>query len=182
MSWLLLIAGIVIWSGAHLFRRVRPEQRAALGEKGKGIVAAALAVSLVLMVIGYRGTPVIWLWYPAGFLNHINNTLMLLAAFLFFVGSTNGKIATFIRHPQLTAVKTWAIAHLLVNGDLASLLLFGGLLGWAVAEVVIINRAEPVWEKPEVKKNGDLKAAVVAAVFYGIAVAVHVWLGYNVLG
>ena len=52
-----------------------------------------------------------------------------------------------MRHPQLTAVKIWAVAHLLVNGDLASLVLFGGLLAWAVVEVIVINRSE-VWVRP----------------------------------
>ena len=52
------------------------------------------------------------------------------------------RVVGVIRHPQLTAVKLWAVAHLLVNGDSASLLLFGGLLVWAVLEVVIINKQD----------------------------------------
>ena len=55
MSWFLLILGIAIWWGAHLFKRIAPDARASLGDPGKGLVAVAIAVAIVLMVIGYRG-------------------------------------------------------------------------------------------------------------------------------
>ena len=70
----------------------------------------------------------------------VRTTCWFISAFTLLLGSQVGaRVAGVIRHPQLTAVKLWALAHLLVNGDSASLLLFGGLLVWAVLEVVIIN-------------------------------------------
>ena len=65
----------------------------------------------------------------------------------------------------------------------ASILLFGSMLGWAVAEVVLINKAQPVWTPPAtIDRNGDIKAAVIGAVAFAAIAAVHVWLGYYPFG
>jgi uncharacterized membrane protein len=143
----LLILGILLWVGAHLFKRLAPEPRARMGDKGKGLVALVLVVSLVLMVIGYRGAAFVNIWYPPSFMVHINNLLMLIAFFVFGLSATTGSLRGRLRHPQLLAVKIWAVAHLLVNGDLASIVLFGSMLLWAGAEVAVINRAE-AWDRP----------------------------------
>jgi uncharacterized membrane protein len=89
-----------------------------------------------------------------------------------------------MRHPQLIAVKTWAIAHLLVNGDVPSLILFGGLLAWAVVEVILINR-QTAWTKPakvEVNIGKEIGAVVGAVAVYGLIAWVHYWFGYPVFG
>lgn len=177
----LLILGLILWIGAHLFKRVAPDLRARLGEKpGKGVVAVALLGALVLIVTGYRGAGQIPVYTPLPGAGHLNNLLMLLAFILYGAGAVKGVIWTRIRHPQLTAVKIWAVGHLLVNGDLASILLFGGMLGWAVAEVVLINRAEGPWVRPA--SGGwakDGKGAVIGAVLFAIVAGIHIWLGYN---
>jgi uncharacterized membrane protein len=88
------------------------------------------------------------------------------------------RITRVIRHPQLTAVKTWAVAHLLVNGDLASVILFGGLLAWAVVEVILINRAEPRPAPNPPAPVGKEIGAVLGAVLVMAAIGwVHNWLG-----
>ncbi|MEC7258905.1 MAG: NnrU family protein, partial [Pseudomonadota bacterium] len=87
---ILLILGIVLWFGAHLFKRVAPERRAAMGNAGRGTVAAALAVSLVLIVLGYRWAPFINVWYPPEFMWHINNLLMVLAVLTFATSDLRG--------------------------------------------------------------------------------------------
>jgi hypothetical protein len=88
------------------------------------------------------------------------------------------RITRVIRHPQLTAVKTWAVAHLLVNGDLASVILFGGLLAWAVVEVILINRAEPRPALNPPAPVGKELGAVLGAVLATAAIGwVHNWLG-----
>jgi len=174
----LLIVGLLIWVGAHLFKRVAPEQRAAMGDTGKLIVTVALVISLGLMIWGYRGAEFIPVWYPPSFMVHINNLLMLIALFVFGMSATTGRLRGKMRHPQLTAVKIWAVAHLLVNGDLASIILFGGLLAWAVLEVIIINRAEPVWDRPQpgdAKK--DILLVVITLVSFVVISAIHAWLG-----
>jgi len=184
MSYLILILGVALWSGVHLFKRVAPERRAALGDKAKGPIAILIVLSIVLMVIGYRGTEGGFLWGRSTALVGINNLLMLLAVYLFSVGRMGVAVSRYIRHPQLTGVKAWSLAHLVVNGDLASFILFGGLLAWAVAEVVLINRAEGRdWVRPE---PAPLKTEVIGVVSTLVAFAifgfVHGWLGYPAFG
>jgi uncharacterized membrane protein len=182
----LIVLGLVLWSGAHLFKRLAPGPRAALGDPGKGLVALLVVASVVLMVWGYRGSD--WLgiagadhldlWYPPAFLTHVNNLLMLLAVYLYAASGMKTRITRTIRHPQLTAVKTWAVAHLLVNGDLASVVLFGGLLAWAVVSVILINRAEPRPALNSPAPMGKEIGAVVGAVVVTGAIGwVHNWLG-----
>jgi uncharacterized membrane protein len=174
----LIMLGLLLWWGAHLFKRLAPARRAALGDAGKGLVAVGVLAGVVLMVMGYRGNTAPDLWYPPAFLTHMNNLLMLLAVYLYAASGMKTAITRKIRHPQLTAVKTWAVAHLLVNGDLASIVLFGGLLAWAVVEVILINRAEPVWTKNPPAPIGKEIGAVVGAVLVTGAIGwVHNWLG-----
>lgn len=172
-----LILGLILWIAAHLFKRVAPDLRASLGNAGKGIAAVGILAGLVLMVIGYRQADVINVWYPPTWTVHVNNLMMLGAVFLYGMSATKGRLRGAMRHPQLTAVKVWAVAHLLVNGDLASLILFGGLLVWAVLEVVMINRSE-AWVRPapgEAKK--DILLVVITIVMFLAITFVHNWLG-----
>ena len=77
------------------------------------------------------------------------------------------------------AVVVWAAAHLLVNGDLASVVLFGGLGLWALVEMAVINRAEGPWQPPEPGSlRNDAKIALLALVLYAVIVAIHTWLGH----
>ena len=184
MYTLLLILGVALWSGAHLFKRVQPERRAALGEKFKGPVALMLLASVVLMVIGYRGAEGAFLWgrHPATV--GINNLLMLLALYLFAASGMTTVMGQRMRHPQLIAFKTWAIAHLLVNGDVPSLILFGGLLAWAVVEVILINR-QTAWSRPasvKVDAKKEVIAVVATLVLYAVIAGIHYWLGYPAFG
>ena len=74
--------------------------------------------------------------------------------------------------------RTWAIAHLLVNGDLASVVLFGGILAWAVVSVIVINRAEPRGPLPGPVSTGkEIGAVVGAVVVTGVVMVIHNWLG-----
>lgn len=176
----LLILGLILWTLAHYFKRLAPDLRARLGDPGKGIVAVAIVISLVAMIYGYRWAPFINVWYPPGFMVHINNLLMLVAFFVYGMSATTGRLRGKMRHPQLTAVKIWAFAHLLVNGDLASIILFGGMLAWAVGSVILINRAEPNWQRPEpgpAKK--DILLVVITLVLFTVVAAIHYWLGVS---
>jgi len=178
----LLILGLALWWAAHLFKRVAPGARARLGDPGKGIVAVAVLASVVLMWFGYSSAegPVWWGRSPA--LVGINNLLMVFAIYLYAVSGTGAALARRIRHPQLTAVKTWAVAHLLVNGDLPSLVLFGGLLAWAVVSVILINRAQRDWVPPVAKPGAEWKAVVGTVVVTAVVMLVHDWLGYQPWG
>lgn len=177
----LLTLGVLLWTASHYFKRFFPEQRAKLGDPGKGVVALGIVASIVIMVIGYRNAEFIPVWNTPGWTVHLNNTLMILALWVYGSSAAKGgKVwpANKIRHPQLTGFKIWAAAHLLVNGDLASIILFGGLLAWAVGEVILINRAEPEWTPPgDADRATHIRLAVITLVLYGVIAAIHIWLG-----
>ena len=179
----LTILGLIIWSLAHFWKRMTPEHRAKFGEKGKGIVALASLVAIVLMVIGYRGADGAVFWGRTSAMTGINNLLMLLAFYLFAASGKGTRITRAIRHPQLTAVVVWAVAHLLVNGDVPSIVLFGGLGIWALAEMSVINRAQGprgAYHAPPVKS--EVIAAVATLVVFSIVAGIHIALGYNPFG
>lgn len=179
MIWLIL--GLLLWSGAHLFRRLAPEQRARMGDAGKGAVALALLVSIGLMVVGYRAWIPSAIWWTAGpALTGINNLLVLLAFYLFAASGMKTWLAQRYRHPQLTAVILWAVAHLLVNGDAPSVVLFGGLGLWAVLEILLIERAGPARAAAPavpVTPGREIGALAGAVLVYVAAGAIHGWIG-----
>ena len=180
MSWLLLVLGVVLWWGAHLLKRIAPEFRASLGDqKGPGLVATGLIVAIVLMVTGFRMTPYVGLWTPPAFLTHLNNLLVLIAIYMMSPAPKKGRLLNGMRHPMLAGFSLWAIAHLLVNGDLASILLFGGLLVWSLIAPGIINRAVPDWTAPPPGSLGkDAMFFAASAVLMLLIGWVHSWLGY----
>ncbi|HDZ81221.1 MAG TPA: hypothetical protein ENH56_08235 [Roseobacter sp.] len=177
----LLILGLILWVGAHYFRRLMPQQRAALGNKGKGLIAVVIVVALVMIIIGYRGAAFIDVWMPPAYLIHLNNLLMVLAFWVYGSSAAKGAKAwpaNKTRHPQLLAVKIWAFAHLLVNGDLASIILFGSMLAWAVGAVILINRTEPDWTPPpHAGKATYIRLAIITVVMLAIVIAIHTMLG-----
>ena len=181
---LMLTLGVALWSVAHLFKRLAPAARDGMGDLGKLAVTVALIGSLVMMISGYQDAsgPVWWgrqpLWVS------ISNILMLFAFYMMVASSMKVRITSMVRHPQLTAIKAWSVSHLLVNGDLPSLILFGGLLGWAVVSVIIINRQDgkdamtggnPGWSR-------EALAVLVSVGLYGAVAHAHAYLGYPVHG
>ena len=172
MGFGLLILGVLIWTGAHFFQRLLPAQRAAMGDKGKGVVALAIVAGIVLMVIGFRAAPFIYVWSPPTFMVHINNLLILVAIFMMSPAPKKGVLLNKVRHPMLMGFMVWAVAHLLVNGDLAGIILFGGLLLWALIQVRIINSAEPEWSP------GEPGAIAKDAMFLVGSLVIMVVIGY----
>jgi uncharacterized membrane protein len=173
----LLVIGNILWVIAHSFKRVLPNLRNSLGNAGKGAVAISLIIALVLIVTGYRSAEYVAVWTPPNFLVHINNILMLTAILVFALGHTRGRLRGRLRHPMLTSVKIWAVAHLLVNGDLASLILFGSMLAWAVLAVILINRSETrTAPKPGTAKRDIVLVFMVVFIFLLIS-ALHWFFG-----
>lgn len=182
MIW--LVIGVALWAYSHLMKRVTPGFRASLGDgPGKGLVAVLSLLAIWAMVHGYRNAEVVDLWYPPEFMRHINNLLMVIAVIMVNLGYSRGVMRTWLRHPMLGAVKVWALAHLLVNGDLASLVLFGGLLAWAVLDMILINRMEPAWKRPaKGPVVNDVIYLVVSLLLVGVIGYVHAWFGYPAFG
>ena len=138
----LLIIGLIIFLGSHSCRIFAEQWRNtmidSMGEvKWKGLYTIISLIGLVLVVIGYgqaKQTPVV-LWQPATYLTHIAILLNLIAfIFLAASASTNNAIRLKLKHPMILGVKVWALAHLLANGTLVDLILFGSFLLWAVLD------------------------------------------------
>ena len=176
----LLTFGVVLWAAAHFFKRLIPGLRARMGNAGKGVVALVLLAAIVMMVWGYRAAPVVPVYHPLPGMGHLNNALMIVALYLLGAGSAGGRIGSQIRHPMLWGVVVWAIAHLLVNGDEASLVLFGGLGTWALVQMLVINRATGPWQRPAPGTWAkDIKVLGIALVLYALIAVIHIWLGHN---
>ncbi|MCZ7653699.1 MAG: NnrU family protein [Rhodocyclaceae bacterium] len=138
----LLILGLILFLGMHSIRIVADDWRTArvaqFGEKGwKGLYSLASALGLALVVWGYglaRAEPVV-LWAPPGWTKHVAALLTLPAFILIAAAYVPGnRIKAAVGHPMVAGVKVWAIAHLLSNGNLADVLLFGAFLAWAVLD------------------------------------------------
>jgi uncharacterized membrane protein len=137
----ILIIGLIIFLGLHSVRIVaddwRTQKRLQWGEGAwKGLYSVASIVGFGLLVWGYglaRQQPVV-LWVPPVATRHIAATLMLIAMILLVAAYVPGNaIKSKLHHPMVLSVKTWAVAHLLANGNLADVVLFGSFLAWAVA-------------------------------------------------
>lgn len=180
---LLLILGLVLWAAVHFWKRIAPDHRAGFGDKGKMVVAIGSVVAIILMVIGYRASEGTVYWGRTSAMTGINNILMVLAFYVFATSAAKTKLTKHIRHPQLMAVKIWAVAHLLVNGDTPSFVLFGGMFVWALAEVIVLNRANgPRGPYHAVPIKKEYTAVIVTVVVVAVVSAIHAALGYNPFG
>lgn len=179
----LLILGVALWVAAHFWKRLAPAHRASFGDKGKGIVAVATVVSVVLMVIGYRAAEGTVYWGRTGAMTGVNNLLMVVAFYLYAASGKGTKVTRFVRHPQLTGFTIWAGAHLVVNGDTPSFILFGGLGLWAIVEMIVINRAQGprgAYHAPPFKS--EIIAIVATVIVVAVVMAIHYALGVTPWG
>jgi len=190
---LVMILGLVLFLGVHTLttrRKLRASVIASTGEGGYKIGYALVSFAgLALIVWGfahYRATGWIDVWYPPKALKHITEGLMLPAVILVVAAYMRGRIYTTVKHPMLTGIKLWAASHLLANGDLGSIILFGSFLGWAVFDRISLKRradsgAPPI---PVGGPGNDLIAVAVGIVAYlALAFAFHpVVIGVPVFG
>ena len=128
----ILILGLVLFLGIHIFTTLRAPRAAIIGRLGegpyKGLYSAVAGLGLVLIIWGfsrYRDAGYIQIWHPPFALFHPVALVLLWFAFVSLAAAyaPPSRIKSLLRHPMLVAVKAWALSHLLVNGDLGSLLL-----------------------------------------------------------
>lgn len=193
MGLLVLTLGLVLFLGVHLLttrRELRARIIAAMGEGGyKGGYTLVSFAGLALIVWGfakYRATGWIDVWYPPVAFRHIAVTLMLPAVILVVASYIRGRIYAKLKHPMLAGTKLWAVSHLLANGDLGSIMLFGSFLAWAVFDRISLKHradagAPPI---PVGGTGNDLIAVAVGIVAYlALAFAFHpVVIGVPVFG
>ena len=189
-----MIAGLVLFLGVHSLRIFaddwRAGQIAARGENvWKGVYSAISLTGLVLIVWGYglaRQAPVP-VWDPPLWSGHL---ALMLTAVAFFLAAQNsgpvGPITARLGHPMVLAVKVWAIAHLMANGTLADIILFGSILAWAVADFAAAKRRDR--QAGTVRVAGpwrdDLIPGAVGIILWAVFIwGLHEWLiGVSPLG
>lgn len=183
-----LLAGLILFLGVHSIGIFAPAWRAATIERlgdatWKALFTVASVVGFVLLVHGYglaRGDPQV-LYTTPPFMRHVAALLMLPVFPLLLATYLPGRIKLAVKHPMLTATKTWALAHLLVNGAVADVLLFGGFLVWAVADRIAAGRRTMPRATPAAPASrwNDLLAVAGGLVLYVVFVA---WAHERLIG
>jgi uncharacterized membrane protein len=199
MGLAVLILGLALFLGIHILPAQRGLRARAIAAVGEGIYKLVFSLvsllGIVLIAWGfahYRASGMIDVWEGSvspktlGILKHITIALMLPAVILFVASYLRGRIYTTLKHPMLAGVKLWAAAHLLANGDLGSIILFGSFLGWAVFDRISLKRRSDAGGPP-IPVGGwgnDLIAVAVGFVVYlALAFAFHpVVIGVPVVG
>ena len=193
MGLLVMILGLILFFSVHTLttqRKLRAQVIASTGEGGYKIgYALASFAGLALIIWGfaqYRAAGMWPIWNPPTALRHLSVALMLPAVILVVASYIRGRIYTTLKHPMLTGIKLWAAAHLLANGDLGSIVLFGSFLAWAVYDRISLKHrsdagAPPI---PVGGPGNDLIAIAVGVVAYlALAFAFHpVVIGVPVVG
>ncbi len=175
-----LVFGLVVFFGIHMIRTLAPQWReatiASIGEgKWKGLYSLVSLVGLVLLVWGYSqardSAPILYStpdWGP-----HLASLLVTIALILLVASNLPaGKINQAVKHPFLVAVKVWAFAHLIANGDLTSVLMFGSFLAFAVVNrIAVKRRGEP--NPVSVSSSSDILSIVIGL---GLSALLIFWL------
>jgi len=193
MGFALLILGLIVFIGIHVLTTRRALRASLIERFGEGGYKAAFSVisviGIVLIAKGfslYRATEWVDIWYPPKGLRHLTVALMLPALILVVASFIRGRIYARLKHPMLAGIKLWALAHLLANGDLGSIILFGSLLGWAVFDRISLKHRNDTGAPP-IPVGGfgnDVIAVVVGVVAYvALAFAFHpIVIGVPVVG
>ena len=167
-----LIVGLVLFLGVHLVPTlpvIRERWQASLGGGGyRGLFAAVSFLGLGLIIYGFSQRDYVPIWSPPDFMRHITFLLMLPVFILLAASQIPSRIRTWSKHPMLLAVKIWAFAHLLVNGDLAGILLFGGFLAYGVYDRISVKRRGALGplENRTGGLGGDVAAVAIGLAFY----------------
>ena len=178
----LLILGLLVWSSVHFMPALAPSLKVSmkekLGEGGyMGVFSLGIFLGLGLMIFGWRATQPEFVYMPPAELRVPALAVLVLGFLLIGYTKAPGRIKQWVRHPQLTGVALWGIAHLMLNGDSRSLILFGGMTTWCLVEIIVISRREGTWLKPEIPPlKAELQGVVTGLVMLAVFVFAHPWL------
>jgi len=186
MGLIVLILGLVLFLGAHTFVTARPARAAAIERLGTGpywILFSVVSIIGVLLIgwgfALYRQTGWIEVWMPPRWLRHVTILLMWPSIVLVVAAYLPGHIKRAAKHPMLAGVKLWALAHLLSNGDLGSIILFGAFLAWAVYDRIAVKKREAAGEVTNIRfadggwTNDVIAVLVGTFVFFALAYTFH---------
>ena len=187
---LLLIVGIVLFLGVHSIRMMAPQWRQGMiSEKGelafKGLYSVASLLGIVLLCIGYgqtRSDPV-YIWSPPAATAHLASLLTLVAFVLLAAAYVPGnRIKAAVGHPMVLGVKVWAFAHLLANGRLGDMILFGAFLVWAVINYIKSRKADRLLGVVHESQSSIARDAVTVVAGIGAWLAFALWLHLWLIG
>jgi uncharacterized membrane protein len=175
MGLAILVLGLAVFLGAHIFVTLRGARAAVIARIGegpyKGVMSLLSLAGLILIGYGfgqYRAIGWIDVWSPPGWTYYVTQLLMWPASICVVAAYIRGNIWRTLKHPMLVGVKTWAVAHLISNGDLGSIVLFGSFLAWAVYDrITLKHRTDP--GAPAIPVGGhrnDTIALVVGTILY----------------
>ena len=166
--------GLLIWVVVHLFPSVFPAARQSLISRlgnlaYQGVFALCILAGLILIILGWRNSVPTQI-YTAPVVLREPGMLLVVVGFILMAAANfpTTRIKRLIRHPQLSGVLLWAIAHLLMNGDSRSLLVFLVIGLWALVSMLTINHRDGAWIRPDPPAGWTPEIIIVAA---GIAVA-----------
>jgi uncharacterized membrane protein len=181
----LLILGIVLFLGTHTLTMLRGVRAGLVGQMGangfRALYSVLSLVGFVLIVWGfhvYRAEGWVQVWSPPAGMRHATISLMWFAfVALASMGRKPSRIRGWLRHPMLAAIKIWALAHLLANGDLGGMILFGSFLAWAVVDRIAVKKRGDIGA-PRVTAftRADAVAIVAGTVAYIAMIFLHPWL------
>lgn len=175
----LFILGLLIFFGTHLWTALARKGREGLIAKlgagpYKGLYSLAAIAGFALIVIGWRGADTSVVYTPPAFLTHVNYLLVLLALILLAAAYLPaGKIAAAAKHPMLAGVKLWAFGHLLVNGEVRSIMLFGAFLAYGVIDRIAVKKRNEPTPKAGPISNDLIAVAVGAGAWAAIYFFLH---------
>jgi uncharacterized membrane protein len=177
-----LIAGVLLWSFLHIMPAVQMRLRSSfISRTSKGTYRAIFSLliigSIVLMVAGWKALPRDLVFMPFSWADEFCLVAMLGTSILFLAPYMRSNILRYLRHPQLTGIVLWGVGHVLATGQMRSLILFGGIAVWCVIEMLLINRRDGAWIKPEhINRMSDFKLLVAGIGFFMLFMFTHLGL------
>jgi uncharacterized membrane protein len=192
MGLVVLILGLAVFIGGHAFVTRREARSALIARIGewpyKGLFSLVSILGIVLIAWGfrnYRAAGYIDIWTPPSWARHVTVTLMWPAAIFVTAAYIPGNLKRALKHPMLAGIKLWAVAHLISNGDLGSIILFGSILAWAVYDRISLkSRADA--GGPAIPVGGfrnDMLAIVVGTILYAaLGLFHHLFIGVAAFG
>ncbi len=178
----MLIAGVLLWSVLHFvpvgMRGPRQAAIERLGENGyKGAFSVLMLGAMALMIFGWRSAVPQSIYIPPPALRPVAIGLTILGFVLMAAANHPTRIGRIVRHPQLTGVLLWAVAHLLANGDSRSVVLFGGFTAWCILMILLINKRDGAFQKPEPPSWAvEIIGVVIGLVIAGAFIWGHKWV------
>ena len=183
MGLAVMILGLAVFIGAHVFVTLRDQRAAVVARLGewpyKGLFSLVSLVGLILIGAGfaeYRASGWITVWDPPRWTGHLNALLMWPAVVFLTAAYIPGDIKRTLKHPMLVGVKLWAVGHLLANGDLGSIILFGAILAWAVYDRITLKRRSDAGSPPIPlggRKNDWIAIAVGTVLYLALGLVCH---------